>query len=916
MGIFGVFRRQVRADIAALLTLAAILLVSATLASAFPRWLNGVEDDAIQYELREGQEIDDITIAYDGPSPATIDGVDDLGARFLAELEPPLDELAGAPVVGARIRSDFQIATIDNQPRPDGNPPLFLTPRVLLVPPGELAFVDGGPPDAGAVEPVQVGTDTIELQVVEVALSTETAEALGLVVGNVVVLRPGGPPIVLRVTGIFDPADADSYVWERNFDLLQPTIVNGGEGGALGDALVTAAGLAALASVYGAEETVPLVTTTYAIPLDVDSVIAADAVSILTASNRLQSRPLTVNPIGTPYRVQTSVQESVDRFLGQRATARAVGGVGAAGLLVAVVAVLALAAQMTAERRRASLALARARGGTLRQLAGLATLEAFAVSALAGVAGWLLGTLLIDARPATASIWLVALLVAAATTAATTIVAWEHRVVGRTERRDLSSTRATPRRLAAELAVLVLAVAGVVLLRRRGLSASVIQGSVDPFMLLVPVLVALTVAVIVLRCYPVPLRYAGRLLALRRGPVGFLGLARAGRDPSGTATPLVVLLVALAFAVFASVVAHSIRVEQETLSWEQVGADLRVDANAANVFDPGADVATLAAAAGISPDRILGVNRQRTAAVNDLGSAGVGFDLLLLDPAAFDRFLATWPVPGPDLGVLARAPDGTAERIPALVSPVFADRVLEEGATEQAVFLPGAEPVLESVGVLPQFPGMSPDASWAIARVADAERVADLAYWPSQLYLDAPEANLATVRETAVGLQPFALVTGREATFMTTRDAPLNGAVQASFLLTFGIAAGYCALAIVLALVVTSQSRSRNLSYLRTLGLSDRQARGLIAWEIVPMAVITAAVGVVLGVALPKLVGPAIDLRPFTGGIGAAPLRNDIPLILALGGGMLVVVVVTTLLVAALNRRLRLGAALRVGEDT
>ena len=103
--------------------------------------------------------------------------------------------------------------------------------------------------------------------------------------------------------------------------------------------------------------------------------------------------------------------------------------------------------------------------------------------------------------------------------------------------------------------------------------------------------------------------------------------------------------------------------------------------------------------------------------------------------------------------------------------------------------------------------------------------------------------------------------------------------MQASFLLTFGIAAGYCALAIVLALVVTGQSRSRNLSFLRTLGLSDRQARGLIAWEIVPMAAITAAVGVVLGVALPKLVGPAIDLRPFTGGLGAAPLENDIPMI-------------------------------------
>lgn len=916
MGMFRVFWRQVRADIATLLTLAAILLVSATVAAAFPRWLNNVDDEAIQYELREGQEIDDITIAYDGPNPSTRDAVDQLGTNFLGELESPLDSLAGAPVISARIRGDVLIERIDNNPRPEGNPPLFLTPRVLLTPDNALRYVEGGPPQEGELELVAVADEMVEERVIEVALSTATAEALNLAVGSVVVEILGGERIVLRIAGLFEPIDAESYIWKRNFDILSPTMVNGGIGGALGEAVVTDESLPTLTVTYGALERPPPVTTSYGYPLAVSRVVAADAVRILTASNRLQSQPLDTPTIGTAYRVQTSVQRSVERFLGQRATARAVGGVGAVGLLVAVIAVLALAAQMIAERRRAALALARARGGTLAQLASQAALEALTVSALAGAAGGALGTRLVDARPASASLWFVVLLVAAATIAATTIVAWEHRVVGRTERRDLRTTRATPQRLAVEFAVLVLAVVGVILLRRRGLTASVIQGSADPFMLLVPVLVALTVALAVLRVYPMPLRLAGRFVAARRGPVGFLGLSRAGRDPSGTATPLVVLLVALAFAVFASVVAHSIRVEQEKLSWENVGADIRVDAFEANGFDPVDDVATLAAAAGTSPDRMVGLHRESTASVNELGSSGAEFDLLVLDTADFERFLLTWPVPGPDLDALAEAPDGSADRFPALVSPRFAERVLEDGADEQAVFLPGAEAVLESVGVLGQFPGISPESAWAIARVEDIRRVADIAYWPSVLYLDAPGADVAAVEAAAVELQPFARVTGREATFATTRDAPLAGAVQASFVLTFGLAAGYCALAIMLALVVTSQSRSRNLSYLRTLGLSHRQARGLIAWEIVPMAAITAAVGVVLGVALPRLVGPAIDLRPFTGGAEAAPLGSDLPLVLGLGGGMLVVVVLTTLLVAALNRRLGLGGALRVGEDT
>ena len=36
----------------------------------------------------------------------------------------------------------------------------------------------------------------------------------------------------------------------------------------------------------------------------------------------------------------------------------------------------------------------------------------------------------------------------------------------------------------------------------------------------------------------------------------------------------------------------------------------------------------------------VGVNRQRTAAVSVLGSSGVEFDLLVLDPVEFDRFVA------------------------------------------------------------------------------------------------------------------------------------------------------------------------------------------------------------------------------------------------------------------------------------
>lgn len=923
MSVFRVFLRQVRADLSALLTLAAILFASAGLAAALPQWLNAVDDEAVSYELAEGGEIDDVVVRVDGE---LVDGtaLDAAVAEVVGQLDPPFDDLVGSPLVAARTLGDVPVLGVNGtaRPLPPTLPPIFLTPRVLVGADAEMELVDGelpGPatvvagPWAGAAPPYDTEDDL--LTVVDVALSTATADALALATGDVVVTGDGAVPVVLRVSGVFQPRDPGAYPWQRNGDILSPTLLAGGADGALGEAVVNATSLPALLRAQA--EVGPYgVTTTIGLPIDVDAITAPVAAELTVAADRMESRPLELALGGRSQpQLDTSVQESLSRFFGQRATARAVGGVGAGGLLVAVVAVLTLAAQLTAERRRASLALARARGGTIRQLAGLAALEAFVVSAAAGAAGWFVGTTLVDGRASSGSVWLVGLLVASATLAAGVIVGWEHRVVGRTERRDLSATRATPRRLAAEGAVIVLAVAGVVLLRRRGLDSSVVDGSVDPFMVLVPVLVALSVAVVVLRLYPVPLKLAERLVAARPGPVGFLGLSRAGRDPSGTATPLVVLLLALSFAVFSSVVAHSIRVEQESTAWTTVGADVRIDANGSNSFGAADDVAAIAAAAGTTPDRVVGVHREDTATVNDIGSAGVDIELYLLDPVAYERFLETWPVPGPDLRRLVDEPAGTAERLPALVSPGFADGVLTGDSPTVPVFLPGVQTTLTSIGTLASFPGLDPDDRWAVARTEDADRVVDLAYAPSVLFVDAPAVDLQAVVDEVTEQQPFASVTGRDAAFAFVRDAPLTGAVQLGFLVSFVVAALYCALAIVLALVVTSAARSRNLSYLRTLGLDDRQARGLVAWEIVPMAAITAVVGIALGVTLPGLVGPAIDLRPFTGGLAAAPLVGDVLTIAALAGGMLLVVVGTTLLVAALNRRTGLGGALRVGEE-
>jgi ABC-type lipoprotein export system ATPase subunit len=86
----------------------------------------------------------------------------------------------------------------------------------------------------------------------------------------------------------------------------------------------------------------------------------------------------------------------------------------------------------------------------------------------------------------------------------------------------------------------------------------------------------LAAALIIIRCYPYPLRLVVRLAARRRAAVPFLGLTRAARAGSVSVLPVLILLPALAVSVFASVVSGGIADAQRLASWQQAGAPLRL----------------------------------------------------------------------------------------------------------------------------------------------------------------------------------------------------------------------------------------------------------------------------------------------------------------------------------------------------
>ena len=116
--------------------------------------------------------------------------------------------------------------------------------------------------------------------------------------------------------------------------------------------------------------------------------------------------------------------------------------------------------------------------------------------------------------------------------------------------------------------------------------------------------------------------------------------------------------------------------------------------------------------------------------------------------------------------------------------------------------------------------------------------------------------------------------------------------------------------------VLHAQRRSREVAFLRTLGLTERQVAGLTVVEQGLPVILALAVGIALGLGLAWLLEPGIDLAAFSGpGAPVAPagrlaLRRgrrrrrsspSWPLAVALSSW--------------LARRLDLGHALRIGEE-
>jgi putative ABC transport system permease protein len=875
--------------------LAVLAMVAALLVTAVPRVANRLAETGLrEHVAAQPSAIRDITFAYqqgalDLPPSGTGSRAGEL-AELQDQMPPELRRAIGERWYAAQ--TGLARAT-----GPD------LARNNLMVDLG-LRAMSGAEEAATMVEGRWPANSVAPRAPIEAVISAGVADGLGLRVGSRLGLALVGESgdTELVIVGIFRPIDPGAGVWDSLPSLLRTAPPPEDVGPTLAVALTSDAGIN---SQLAADSPV---TFTWRYRITPERLDVAEVDAVADAIQRLDR-----NPPGL-MKITQGVDGVLREFIRALAAARTLLAVVSAGVLATLGGLIGLAARLAVQRRREEFVLLRARGGALTAVAGRCLAESLLVIPVAAALGWSIG-LAVPGRPAETG-WLVGLVVVITTLALpVAAVASRPAVAGR---RDLVGVRASTRRLTFEISVLAVAALGVILLRRRGLT----PGAVDPLLVSVPVLLAVAAGVIALRIYPWPLRLVGRLAARARGTVAFLGMARAGR--SATAAPLIVVVVAVATAAFSGVVAAGIEDGRDR------AADLVVPADAlitGDLFAPDtADaLAALPGVRAVTP--VVAEPAQRLSATadpppNDLDQVFV----LVVDAPAFARVAAQSGARVDVPGALIAAGAG-AGPVPALVSP----SVAADAAGNPFVTVQDGRYEFQVAAVAESFPTISRSTSRFVVLPGQALPArANAPLIPTGFLLAGTTVDPTALQRTGDEGQRRHFTTGLVTGKPPARPAAVTdwsairarlGGGGANGMLFFGFGAGTAGgamlglLAIAFAVLAGARARGRVLSRLRTMGLSRPQWRGLLVFELAPLVGVSVLTGAAVGALLPLLLTPALGLSAFTGG---SPVRvrfepGLVGGVLVLGGLALVTAIGVE---ATINRRLRLGEALRLGEES
>lgn len=708
---------------------------------------------------------------------------------------------------------------------------------------------------------------------VQGAVTPSTARRYGVTVGSRLALP--GTGIVLQVTAIVTAREPGVPFWTADSVVANPQYENISANSGYWEGAVFIPPSAVIALQSRIDTSSAQVTWTF--PLAIGHLTAAQAAQLqsalagglATAGHLSLGSP---RPIPVLINLTSGTGGLLAAFAAEAASVASVVDLLAVSLAVLAAIVVLLAGWLLTEQRRQEFALLRARGASRRQLA-LGILGASAVTVLPGAAaGAVVAVALTPAAPVALSWYLAGLEVLAALAWPVLMTVRVHRGYAASPRPDHPPGRVSAaRRLILEAALILGSAGGLVVLRSAGPSSGA-----DLYPSAAPVLLALGVAVVVVRLYPLAVRGVLALTGQRASAAAFLGLARAARAPGGTALPAFALVLALALASFAGMVRSAVITGEVRASWQQAGAD-------AVISDP----ATVSPALERAVAGVPGVRQVVAAGVATANTPdGRQFYVLAVDPGQYDRLLAGAPVPQPPA---AFAAEHRAGAVPGLASPSLAARL----GTRPVEMLIAAQSV--RARVVGQAPAESVvDGLTAGYLVLPRQALGTSAPLTDTLLISGPGMNQAAVAAAVTRLAPAATVVFRSRLLASLEDAPLQHGAYLALALGGAAAVACGLLVLLLSLLLSAPSRQLTLARMSTMGLSAAQGRLVAVLEAVPQLLAVLVGGAATAAALGPLLGPALSLSVFTGSASSVPVRIA-PAWLAVAAACMLVLATVTL---------------------
>lgn len=739
-----------------------------------------------------------------------------------------------------------------------------------------------------------------------VAVTQTMAAKFSLHVGSVVGLADSDagavPSIKLVVTGILRPVHTQSAFWALDPNANQATLNKTQRGEYwLGGMFVADSELNDIELALTDQR----ITITWVFPLNVSTLNANQALGLHTVLNQaLVGAGLVTHSVINPLAVglQAPLDGALSEFVqtaGQLGTLLALLYVS---LTVVGVVVLLLGARLLAERRAAEFGLIRARGAARIQLALLAARAGAVVVVPAAVLGAVLAVVVTAGEDEPLGWWLGALTVAAALAGVPWLVLRRVSGIGVLDDRADAAVpgKVRVRRIVFDIAVVLAAVGGLTVLRLQSPPA----GGTDWYTSAAPVLVAIPMAIIIVRIYPVVLRWLVGLLGKRSGVTSFVGLARATRTSITATLPAFALVLALAVIAFGAMLRAAVVDGDVAQSWRQAGADAVIDTSLSN--------ARLTPAAQRAVAAVPGARYTATLSVTSGTAAdGTTFGVVVVTPGQYVALRARTPAPASSVRALDEPASGAGGPIPVLASPGLSGSL----ASGRTVLIGVSSVPVRVAGSIASTPGVPEPGPFVVMPAWAADRAMGADQPNPNVMLIVGPVDAARLSAVVKKLLPGATtISYRSAVLGTLTSAALPHGAYETFAQAAIAAAGFGAVIMLIMLALGARPRELTLARLFTMGLSQRQARRLVIAEALPAILAATVGGAICAWVLVPLVGPSINLSPFTGTASNVQVRANFAVIGYLAAGLVLLALVTLFAQAAMTRLRGVSRALRVGE--